>query len=460
MVRNWFHCEPAAAIVLALSLAFVLAGCGSSNKIGPPPVDTVTYPTASTQGWLQQIGTGYVSTGRASHNGDTAYGEAVDPSGNVVVLDQTYGAFPGFTNNGSAEFAVVKFDGSGNRLWTQQLGTGSGDYPNAIAIDAMGNILLGGSTYGAFSGFTNSGGVEQCVVMQLNSSGQTNWIQQFPSTTPCQVMSLAVDATGNVVVGSESLTILSNGTAQNAIISKLAGTNGATLWTQQYSGTPNWNYAVTGVAVDKQSNVIAVGNFPATSSSNSTAYMVVKMDGGTGQTTWQQQPVRLNLSGGQPLSYTQVALDAQGDIFVGGADSTSGYNRCAVAELANSTGSQQWQQEFGAAETCIPGNLATDTTGDVLMTGNMFSPFFASSKPSSLNDVFLAKLGNAGHGLWLQQFGTGYDIAKNATYTAALMFVTTDSQNHAYVAGTTTGAFPNFTNPNNLNYLFVTQFAP
>ena len=40
------------------------------------------------------------------------------------------------------------------------------------------------------------------------------------------------------------------------------------------------------------------------------------------------------------------------------------------------------------------------------------------------------------------------------------MFVATDSLNHAYVAGTTLGAFPNFTNSNNANMLFVTQFGP
>lgn len=111
------------------------------------------------------------------------------------------------------------------------------------------------------------------------------------------------------------------------------------------------------------------------------------------------------------------------------------------------------------AQTCIPGNLATDTAGNVLMTGNMFNPFFSSSNPPTTDDVFLAKLSTGGQAVWLQQFGTGYDIAKGATYAAALMFVATNSQNHAYVAGTTMGAFPNFTNPNSVNLLFVTQFG-
>ncbi len=463
MLRQWLFRKSVVQAAVIFPLVLGLAGCSSSlyHPIGPPPSDTVTFPAASTQGWLQQYGTGYVPTnGYSHHNGDTAYGVATDPQGNVIVLDETWGAFPGFTNSNSAEFAVVKFDGSGNQLWTQQLGTGDGDYPNAIAIDTQGNIFVGGSTFGAFSGFTNTGGAEQCVVIKLNSSGQTTWIQQFPSSLPCQVTSLAVDAQGNVVVGSESLTQGSNGYNQGGDVSKLAGATGATLWNHGYAGSNTMNYGVTGVGVDNQNNVVAVGDFPGTTSPNSMTDMVAKLDGSSGDTVWQAVPVTYSRYGGQLLIYTQVALDAQGDIFLGGLDPSSGYNRCAVAELANSSGTQQWQQEFGASQSCIPGNIATDAAGNVLMTGNMYSPFFSSSNPPWQDDVFLAKLDPTGAAVWLQQFGTGNDVPKGTSFAAALMFVATDSQNHAYLAGTTTGAFPGFTNPNYANELFVTQFGP
>jgi hypothetical protein len=218
-------------------------------------------------------------------------------------------------------------------------------------------------------------------------------------------------------------------------------------------------YGVTGVGVDNQNNVVAVGDFPSTTSPNSTAYMVVKLDGTTGDTVWQQAPIMYSRYGGQLLIYTQVALDAQGDIFVGGSNPSSGYNQCVVTELANSSGSQQWQQEFGAVQTCIPGNVAIDTAGNVLLTGNMTSPFFPASNPPWQNDVFLAKLSTGGQAVWLQQFGTGKDLPRGTSYAAALVFVATDGLNHAYVSGTTTGAFPGFTNPNYANELFVTQFG-
>ena len=462
MRRNWVSHKYVAQAALVFPLAIGLAGCnnGLYHPAGPPPVDTVTFPTASTQGWLQQYGTGYVSTGRPSHNGDTAYGIATDPQGNVVVLDKTYGAFPGFSNNGSAQIAVVKFDGSGNRLWTEQFGTGSGDFPSAIATDAQGNIFVAGATNGAFPGFTNSAGTLQSVVIKLNPSGQTVWIQQFPSTGSSQANGLAVDAQGNaIVVGETEQAGFSDGYTEGGYVAKLSGATGSTIWKQAYNAT-SFNYETTGVAVDSQGNVIAVGGFPGPGSSNSTTYMVAKLDGTTGNTMWQQLPETYSPFGGQMLTYTQVAVDAQGDVLLGGVDDSTGYNQCVIASLANGTGAQQWKQEFGAAQTCIPGNLATDTAGNVLMTGNMLNPFFSSSNPPKTDDVFLAKLNGGGAGVWLQQFGTGEDLAKDSTTLGALTFVATDSQNHAYVAGTTTGAFPGFINANKVNELFVTQFGP
>lgn len=482
------------ALVLPLVLSLAVAGCGGGlyhSVSGPPPPDTVTFPAASTQGWLQQYGTGYqpASSGTAMGlNGDIAYGVATDSLGNVIVLDETFGAFPGFTSNNGPEFAVVKFDNAGNRLWTQQFGSGGGDFPRAIATDSQGNIFVGGATDGAFTGFSNTTSIQQSVVIKLNPSGQMVWTQQLALTGPSGVTSLATDSQGNVIAGGEILSNMSEAysylasntqpdDAEGGFVMKLAASNGATLWNQMnnvsatvgsnYGGVDSagLNYEINGVAVDGQGNVIAVGGFPGLSSTPSTAEMVAKLNGSTGQSMWEQLPVTLSTYGAQTLIYTGVALDAQGNIFLGGVDQSTGYSRCVVVSLANSSGTQQWQQEFGAVQACSPGTVATDAAGNVLMTGNMGSPFFSSSTttpptPSSPNDVFVAKLTGSGAAVWLQQFGTGKEVTPNSSSVAPQVFVATDSQNHAYVAGTTTGAFSGFTNANNANELFVTQFGP
>jgi hypothetical protein len=459
MSPDWLLRKPAAQAVLAVSLALGLAGCSSSvyGPVGPAPADSVTFPAASTQGWLQQYGTGY--TGTHSRNGDTAYGVATDRQGNVLVLDQTYGAFPGFTNTGSAQFAVAKFNSNGTLMWTQQFGTGAGDYPNAITTDSQGNIYVAGFTNGAFSGFTNSG-PQQSVVIKLNSSGQMLWIQQFASYGPSQATSLTVDRQGNLIVGGVNVIKGSNGgRVQLGYVSKLAGATGSVIWTQGNSSGGVY-YFVTGVSADPSGNVIVVGDFQGTGNTSGTTYMIAKLSGSDGTIQWQQAPVTFSRYGYQNLIYTQVSLDGQGDIFLGGLDASSGYSQCTVAALTNGTGAQQWRQEFGASQSCIPGNVAVDTAGNVVMAGSMYHPFFANTNPSASNDVFVAKVNSTGAAVWLQQFGNGYDIPWGTSFASALVYVATDAQNHAFVAGTTTGAFPSFTNPSNVNMLFVTQFQP
>ncbi len=51
--------------------------------------------------------------------------------------------------------------------------------------------------------------------------------------------------------------------------------------------------------------------------------MVAELDGGTGQQQWVQVPVTYSVYGTQNLLYTQVALDASGNIFVGGLDNST-----------------------------------------------------------------------------------------------------------------------------------------
>lgn len=445
-------------VVLAAVAGAGLAGCGGGlyKPIGPPPADTVTFPAASTQAWLVQNGTG-AGTGYENQNGDKAEGVATDPQGNVIVLDRTYGAFSGFTNpRNTAQFAVLKYDPTGKLLWVQQFGTGAGDFPGAIATDAGGNIFVGGGTYGAFPGFTNSAGTLQPVVFKLNSSGQTQWIQQMSSSVPGKVQALATDSQGNAIAG-ENLQ-LGYGNTYGSVV-KLAAANGTPLWTAGNSAN-GMVESVSGLAIDPQNNVIAVGNFAGagTSSMASTqTYMVAKLNGTNGLTVWENAPASYSAYGGQLLIYTQVAVDAQGNVDLDGLDQSSGYNRCVAAQLANGSGTQQWQQEFGAAQNCVPGGIATDATGDAVMTGVMESPFFPSSNPPQTDDVFLARWTQTGSAVWLQQFGTGDELGGNNA--SAPVFVATDSQNRADVAGTTLGAFPNFTNPNNVKELFLAQYG-
>jgi Beta-propeller repeat len=59
---------------------------------------------------------------------------AIDSGNNVYVVGDTDGAFPGFTNAGFRDIYVHKYDPSGTRLWTRQIGGNGYDFGFGIAV--------------------------------------------------------------------------------------------------------------------------------------------------------------------------------------------------------------------------------------------------------------------------------------------------------------------------------------
>ena len=83
------------------------------------------------------------------------------------------GGLDGNTNAGSADLFVVKYNSSGTKQWTKQLGSSSRDYDYGVATDSSGNVYVTGNTAGGLDGNTNAGNADIFVV-KYNSS----WTKQ------------------------------------------------------------------------------------------------------------------------------------------------------------------------------------------------------------------------------------------------------------------------------------------
>ena len=291
---------------------------------------------------------------------DTAYGIAVDGSGNLVVT----GTFIGPVDFGgtslasvsdSADVFVAKYSPAGQLVWAKKFGNGSADTGYGIAVDGAGNIAVVGSFTGSadFGGgtLTSAGGTD-IVVFKLSASGTHLWSRRFGNTGQDVGFALATDGGGNVFV-----TGYFQGEADFGG-GLLSGEGSLDTFVAKFSsgGSHQWSYALGGtnadegfgIATDASGNVLIVGAFQGSADFGSGVLTSV---GGS----WDVVAIKYS-AGGTPLwskrfggpaddmGYAVVA-DASGNAtFVGTFQSTadfggasmtaSGYNDVFVVNLA------------------------------------------------------------------------------------------------------------------------------
>ena len=134
---------------------------------GANDIFLIKYSSDGIKQWIEQFG---------SSEDDSGLGIRVDSKDNVYVTGYTEGGLDGNTNSGKQDIFLVKFNSSGAKLWTKQLGTPFDDSANGLAIDSSDNIYVTGYTQGNL--YTYSGGKDVFVV-KYNSSGTKQWTRQF-----------------------------------------------------------------------------------------------------------------------------------------------------------------------------------------------------------------------------------------------------------------------------------------
>jgi len=65
---------------------------------------------------------------------------------------------------------VVKYNSSGTKQWTKQMGSSSRDYDYGVATDSSRNVYVSGDTYGGLDNNTNAGS-NDLLVVKYNSDG-------------------------------------------------------------------------------------------------------------------------------------------------------------------------------------------------------------------------------------------------------------------------------------------------
>jgi hypothetical protein len=364
---------------------------------------------------------------------------AIDAAGDIFIGGYFQGsiAFSETVNisaqAGSHDGFVAKLDPMGNAIWAVALGTPGDDEVAQIALDAQGDVVIAGVTNGAQNGTSSATGDFGCgavtvegmpmvFVSKLDPGGAKVWCNLYPVnngfenySNPASGLAVTVAPGGQIVLaggysGDYPTTSFGQGQlemfGESDVFVFVSDAGGNYLWAKGY-GDENTQW-VTQVAVDACGDIVLGGGFNTS----------VTFDG---------------------VSQTAAVDSTPG----------SAYYHMFLAKLTAPAPSQaavgQWIQAYVDYGTQTPLGLVLDTAGDVTLTGTLEDvassmgvafgngiTLAASLTPYTTNsyhpNVFVAKIDGAGTARWALR----YSGPQGETGSA----VTADDQGHTWVAGT------------------------
>ncbi len=389
------------------------------------------------------------STYLGGSQNDTAFGIAVDSSGDAYIAGETYstnfptttGAFQtslgsGAIHNGFVTKLAVNGDGL---VWSTYLGGGDEDTAASIAVDSSGDAYVSGRTRssnfpvtaGAFQ--TTFQGNQDGFVTKLNSTG-TGLIYStyLGGNSYSAANGIAVDSSGNAYVAGQTTstnfptlnayqnTFAGGGTdcgsglpCGDAILTKLNATGTALLYSTYLGGSDE--DAGVGITVDSAGNAYFVGgthstNFPLTYGAQQSTY------------------------GGGSATCSSAGL-ACGDAFI-----------AKVNTLASGTASLAFSTYFGGSGDDIALGVALDASGHVhvaggtnsknlLVTGTALQGTYGGGTATCgsdmfCGDAFVLTLTNLGSGVMYSSYIGGSDDDFGTGMAL-------DSSGNAYITGAT-----------------------
>ncbi len=340
---------------------------------------------------------------------------ALDTNGNIYLAGwsaATWGT-PINPHSGGQDCFVAKLNSSGVLQWNTFMGAAGDDHGKGIALDAAGNIYIGGYSNATWGTPVNPyAGEDECFIAKLSSSGVLQWNTFLGSPGFDQPYDLAADPVGNAYIcGWSSQTW---GTPVNAptggpdaFVAKV-GSNGVRLWNTFMGG--NEVDICHSLAVDTNGNVCLVGRsyttwgFPVNAYAGDADAFAAKLNS-SGVRLWN---TFLGSAGTDEGS--SVAVDASGNLYVVGASAATwgtpvnlfaGMGDAFAAKL-DTNGVRAWNTFMGSATGGETGMaVAVNTRGDVF-TFNNGTDIWGSPTYPFVTSVFacITKLDNSGARLW------------------------------------------------------------
>jgi uncharacterized delta-60 repeat protein len=408
-----------------------------------------------------------------------AKGVAVDSSGNIYVTGYTDGGLDENSSSGKQDFFLTKYNSSGTKEWTKQQGSSADDFGNGVAVDSSDNIYVTGATYGKLHGNNNSG-IYDIFLVKYNSSGARQWTKQLGTSTVEHAYAVTTDSSDNIYVtgitwggleGSTKPSYCNQGTVKaskectDTFLVKY-NSSGTKQWVKQLEGSSKSFEKSQGLAVDSSDNIYVTGftngGLDGNTSSGKNDIFLVKYNS-TGAKQWIQQ-----FGSSENDFGFGVTVDSSDNIYItgsteGGLDgNTSSGKHDIFLVKYNSSGTKQWTQQLGTPTNEEGFGVAVDSSDNIYVTGGTGGKL---GTYSGGYDTFLVKYNSSGTKQWTRQFGAPSFLEKSQYNSSSQMStsgdkgigVAVDSSGNIYVMGNTEGGMDGNTNSGK-NDIFLVKY--
>jgi hypothetical protein len=331
--------------------------------------------------WTKQIGTSSV---------DQTSGLASGSDGSIYITGYTEGSINGAANAGFSDSFLAKFSIEGIQLWTNQIGSNSWDSAKAISIGSDGSIYIAGDANGSVDGQAYFGSSDAFLV-KYNSSGTKLWTKQIGTSKADKATGIASGPDGSIYLTGYtegSIGGKNNLGFSDAFLMKFAS-NGTQLWSAQV-GSNSWDSAKA-ISIGSDDAVYIAGDTNA--SIDGQPYLggsdvfLMKFSS-NGNKIWTQQ-----IGSPDNDNIHSVSLDRNGLIYIGGETLGSLYG--PINNSTNNGNSDGFIARFEEFVTQTPlknGIKYTSTPKPDRIEGTVGIDFF--QEYSNLSGYEITKLGN------------------------------------------------------------------
>lgn len=384
--------------LFALTLAVLLVSCGGDSP--PPP---------------------WIGNKLMGAQGSETYGNAVatDASGNVYAVGYTDGGLDGNNLTGTQDSFLIKYNSSGEKQYTKQFGVQGKDTAAwGVATDGNGNVYVAGYTNGGLDGNTLTGTTD-FFFTKYNSSGEKQYTKQLGATGfGTEATAVATDITGNVYVTGYTNGGLDGNTKigyQDVFLTKFSSI-GEKQYTKQLGVKSVINAEVIkavfaegmSVVTDKSGNVYVLGNLfdqgkdksdglDGNSMTGTQDFFLTKYDSSGEKQFTKQLGVQ-----GVRTDAKSVTADANGNVYIAGytyggldGNTLTGENDLFLTKYSSS-GEKQFTKQMAGVEgkQTQAWGVTTDPNGNVFVAGD--TDGLAGETLTGTNDFLLVKFNSSG----------------------------------------------------------------